>query len=224
MNWDWGYSISIMPALLNGLGVTVMVTLIATAFGLVGGLLLGVMSSMRVPIVSPLASGYIVVFRNSPFLVQLYLIFFALPEIGIVLTPQVSGILGLGLFISAYMAEVYRAGIESVPVEQWEACTAVNLSKLQTWIRVILPQAIPPVIPMLGNYANLAFKLSAYVAVIGTIELFGTALRLGEQSYRYLEPFTLVGILYLVVSVAATVLLRQLEKRMSRSRPQLTVL
>lgn len=221
MNWDWGYALSIMPALLNGLLVTVIVTLIATAFGLVGGLLLGIVSSMRIPVVSRIASGYIVVFRNSPFLVQLYLIFFALPEIGIVLSAQVSGILGLGLFISAYMAEVYRAGIESVPTGQWEACTSINLSRFHTWTRVILPQAIPPVIPMLGNYANLAFKLSAYVAVIGTIELFGTALRLGEQSYRYLEPFTLVGVLYLVVSVALTVSLRQLERRMERHRPQL---
>ncbi|QEE61020.1 ectoine/hydroxyectoine ABC transporter permease subunit EhuD [Salinibacterium sp. dk2585] len=221
MNWDWGYAISIMPMLLNGLLVTVVVTLIATAFGLAGGLLLGIVSSMRIPFFSKIADGYVIVFRNSPFLVQLYLIFFALPEIGIVLTPQVSGVLGLGLFISAYMAEVYRAGIASVPVGQWEATTSINLSKFHTWTRVILPQAIPPIIPMLGNYANLAFKLSAYVAVIGTVELFGTALRLGEQSYRYIEPFTLVGLLYLVVSVAATISLRQLEKRMQRNRPQM---
>jgi polar amino acid transport system permease protein len=222
--WDWNYAISIIPALLNGLLVTIWVTIAATSIGLIGGLLLAIMAASRVPGVSHFARGYVVVFRNSPFLVQLYLIFFALPEIGIVLSPQVSGILGLGLFISAYMAEVFRGGIESVPTGQWEASTAMNLSRFDTWVRVVLPQAIPPVIPMLGNYANLAFKLSAYVAVIGVIELFGTALRLGEQSYRYLEAFTMVGVLYLIISVAVTVLLRQLERSNERKRPQLTTL
>jgi len=223
MIWDWAYAIKIFPELLNGLGVTIIVTLISSSFGLVGGLIAGVISTMRVRVLSALANTYIVVFRNTPFLVQLYLIYFALPEFGIVLSAQVSGVLGLGLFIGAYMAEVFRAGIDSVPVEQWEACKAINLSKFHTWTRIVLPQAIPPVIPMLGNYANLAFKLSAYVAVIGTVELLGTALRLGEQSYRYVEPFTLVGVLYLVVSVAVTVLLRQLEKRISRHRPQMAM-
>jgi len=221
MNWDWSYAIAILPDLLRGLGVTIVVTLIATTIGLIGGLVAGVVSAMRIRVLSAIANGYIVVFRNTPFLVQLYLIYFALPEFGIVLSAEVSGVLGLGVFIGAYMAEVFRAGIDSVPIGQWESCTAINLSKRHTWVRVILPQAIPPVIPMLGNYANLAFKLSAYVAVIGTVELLGTALRLGEQSYRYLEPFTLVGVLYLVVSVAATALIRKLEKRISRNRQQL---
>jgi polar amino acid transport system permease protein len=224
MSWDWAYSISIIPALLSGLWVTLIVTFIATSFGLIGGLGLGILGSMANPVLSRIAGAYVVIFRNTPFLVQLYLIYFALPEFGIVLSSEVSGVLGLGLFISAYMAEVYRAGITSVPSGQWEASISINMSKFHTWTRVILPQAIPPIIPMLGNYANLAFKLSAYVAVIGTIELFGTALRLGERSYRYLEPFTLVGLMYLIVSVAVTVSLRQLEKRMQRTRPQMTTL
>lgn len=221
MNWDWNYSIRIMPELLNGLTVTIVVTLMSTAIGLLLGLIAGVISAMRARVISAVANGYIVAFRNTPFLVQLYLIYFALPEFGIVLSSQVSGVLGLGLFIGAYMAEVFRAGIDSVPTEQWEACTSINLTKFHTWVRIVLPQAIPPIIPMLGNYANLAFKLSAYVAVIGTVELLGTAMRIGEKSYRYLEPFTLVGLLYLVVSVAVTLLLKQLEKRISRNRPQM---
>ena len=220
MNWDWGYAIQILPELLNGLGVTIYVTIVATAMGLLGGLIIGVISAMRLRVFSAIANGYIIVFRNTPFLVQLYLIYFALPEFGNVLTAQVSGILGLGLFISAYMAEVYRAGIDSIPAAQWEACTAINLSKFHTWTRIVLPQAIPPIIPMLGNYANLAFKLSAYVAVIGTVELLGTAMRIGEKTYRYIEPFTLVGLLYLAISIAATVLIKQLEKRIARNRPQ----
>lgn len=220
MNWDWGYALQILPELLNGLGVTIYVTIVATSMGLLGGLIIGVISAMRLRVFSAIANGYIIVFRNTPFLVQLYLIYFALPEFGIVLSAQVSGILGLGLFISAYMAEVYRAGIDSIPAAQWEACTAINLSKFHTWTRIILPQAIPPIIPMLGNYANLAFKLSAYVAVIGTVELLGTAMRIGEKTYRYIEPFTLVGLLYLAISIAATVLIKQLEKRIARNRPQ----
>lgn len=219
MDWKWSYAIEILPQLGRGLLTTLWITIVSSVFGLIGGLLLGILLTTRVRVLSRLAALYVIVFRNSPLLVQLYLIFFALPEVGIVLSPKVSAILALGLFISAYMADVYRGGINDVPAGQWEACTALNLSRRDIWLRIVLPQAIPPIIPMLGNYTNLAFKLSAYAAVIGTIELLGTAMRAGQRSYRYIEPFTMMGLIYLVVSALATLLISLAEKRLRRSRP-----
>jgi polar amino acid transport system permease protein len=218
MTWDWNYTAQIIPTILQGVPSTVLSTLYASVIGLIIGLLLAIAEYRRVPAVGLIARGFIGLIRNTPLIVQLYLAFFGLPFIGITLDPFTCGYVVLGLFTAAYMAGVYRAGIEAVPEEQWEACRALNLPTSRVWFRIIIPQALPPIIPGLGNYVNAAFKLTAYLTVIGVMGILGYALQVGQLSYRYFEPLTIVGLAYLVISILATIVLRLLESVVNRSR------
>lgn len=213
MIWEWGYVIQIFPDLLKGLRLTLVITVLASLLGLVLGFLLAFVIYRKVPLLSQTAKIYVQVIRNTPLLVQVYLFFFALPEFGILISPVASGVIVLGSMTACYMSEIYRAGIEAVPREQWDATTALSLPTRRVWLRIILPQALPPVLPALGNNVNEMLKLTAYASAIGVIELFGQGLRVAELTYRYLVPFTMVGLMYLTFSVTVTVLLRRFELR-----------
>lgn len=213
MTWDWAYALEVLPTLLEGLRLTVTITVLASILALVLGFLIALAINRRVPVLRHVAKVYVQVVRNTPLLVQLYLFFFALPQFGIFISPVASGVIVLGMQAASYMSEIYRAGIEAVPREQWDACVALNLPARRIWTRIVLPQAIPPILPALGNSVNEMLKLTAYAAAIGVVELFGQGLRVAELSYRYLIPFTLMGLLYLIISVTITVLLRRLERR-----------
>ena len=216
MTWDWSYAASLLPDLLKGLLVTVQVTLLASAVALVLGTGMAVVWRTRVRILSPALLGFARVIRGTPLLVQLYVIFFLLPEILPALSPATSAVIGLGINYSTYMAEAVRAGIDGVPAGQWEVATALNLSPRTTWTRIVLPQMLVPTLPVIGNYVNSMFKISALVSAISVVDLFGAATINANSTYRYLEPFTMVGLLYLVVSVPVTVLLHLAERRVAR--------
>ncbi|MGO1973161.1 MAG: ectoine/hydroxyectoine ABC transporter permease subunit EhuD [Propionibacteriaceae bacterium] len=218
MTWEWDYAAEVLPVLLDGMRLTLIITVLASLIALSVGFLLAYVRVRKIPVVAPLAKVYIQVVRNTPLLVQIYLFFFALPQFGITLSPTTSGVIVLGMQAATYMSEVYRSGIEAVPREQWDACVALNLPRKRIWLRVVLPQAIPPIIPALGNSMNEMLKLTAYAAAIGVVELFGQGLRVAELSYRYVVPFTLVGVIYLVVSVTFTILIRRFELRSSRKQ------
>jgi polar amino acid transport system permease protein len=216
MTWDWAYATSLLPDLFKGLLVTVQVTLLASALALVLGTGMAVVWRTRVRILSPALLGFARVIRGTPLLVQLYIIFFLLPEILPALSPTTSAVIGLGINYSTYMAEAVRAGIDGVPAGQWEVATALNLSPRTTWTRIVLPQMFVPTLPVIGNYVNSMFKISALVSAISVVDLFGAATINANSTYRYLEPFTMVGLLYLVVSVPVTVLLHLAERRVAR--------
>ena len=216
MTWDWSYAASLLPDLLKGLLVTVQVTLLASTLALVLGTGMAVVWRTRVRILSPALLGFARVIRGTPLLVQLYIIFFLLPEILPALSPATSAVIGLGINYSTYMAEAVRAGIDGVPAGQWEVATALNLSPRTTWTRIVLPQMLVPTLPVIGNYVNSMFKISALVSAISVVDLFGAATINANSTYRYLEPFTMVGLLYLVVSVPVTVLLHLAERRVAR--------
>jgi polar amino acid transport system permease protein len=122
-----------------------------------------------------------------------------------------AGILALGLHYGSYCSEVYRAGLENVPRGQWEASTALNLSPYHTFRDIIIPQAIPPVVPALGNYFVALFKETPLLSAIAVLELMQTAKILGSETFRYTEPITLVGLYFLVFSLVAAALVRRLE-------------
>jgi polar amino acid transport system permease protein len=157
------------------------------------------------------AVAYIEFVRSTPLLIQLFFLFYVLPAFGITMSSLLTGILGLGLHYSTYTAEVYRSGIEGVPRGQWEAAVALNLPPFQTWTRVILPQAIPPIIPVLGNYLIGMFKDTPLLATITVRELLGAALNAAGESFRYLEPISLVGAIFFVLSYPSALLIRRLE-------------
>jgi polar amino acid transport system permease protein len=155
--------------------------------------------------------------RSTPLVIQLFFLFYALPLYGIALSPMTAGIIGLGLHYSTYLSEVYRSGIEAVPKGQWEAARALNFGKAQTWTRIVLPQSVPPTIPVMGNYLIVMFKETPTLSAITLVELLTTAKSIGSQSFKYLEAFTLVGVLFLLMSYPSGWLVRRLEERWKRN-------
>ncbi|RWK47823.1 MAG: ectoine/hydroxyectoine ABC transporter permease subunit EhuD [Mesorhizobium sp.] len=219
MEWDWNFVRQIMPVLVQGVKITILATLLGSILAAAVGLViaLGRRSDNRIVARS---IGLIAEFiRGTPLLVQLYFIFYVLPDVGILLPPLLAGVIGLGVHYGTYTAEVYRAGIDNVPRGQWEAAKACNLSSRQTWTRIILPQAIPPMIPALANYFIGMFKETPLLSAITVLELMNQAKIVANSYYRYLEPITLVGAFFLAISLIAVVLMRWLEQRYGRIEP-----
>jgi polar amino acid transport system permease protein len=218
MEWDWKFTLEIFPLLIEGAIITIQATLLGTILALLVGLIWAIgrrseHRAIRYPIIW--VTSFI---RGTPLLVQLYFLFFVLPDIGIRLDPLVAGIIGLGLHYSTYMAEVYRTGIDNISKGQWEASKAVNLSYSQTWINIIIPQAVPPMIPVLGNYFISMFKETPLLSAITVIELMTIARTEANFAYRYLEPMTMVGIFFLVISIPAALMLKKLEIRLNKDK------
>jgi polar amino acid transport system permease protein len=214
MNFE--YLRQVAPELAQGLRVTVEATAVGMTLASVLGLIVASVRLLRIPILGRLLGLYVLFFRNTPFLIQLYFLFYVLPEWGIVLSATVVGILGLALQYSAYTAEMYRAGFESVPKGQWEAAHALNLSRVQTLRLVILPQAIRPILPALGNQLISMFKDSSLLAAITIYELFGTARELASVSFQFTTLFTAVGLIYFALSYPSSLLVNRLQSRFGR--------
>jgi polar amino acid transport system permease protein len=218
MIWDSRFAISILPDLLQGLWVTVQITLAGTVIALLLGLVVAVVRFSRLPVVSRVLDFYVQFVRGTPLLIQAYCAFFILPDYGLSFSPMATGIVVIGLNYSAYTAEVYRSGILDVPRGQWEAATALDLPIGATWTRIILPQAVRLVIPVLGNYLIQMFKDSAVLSAITVFELLAHAQAIGSNNFRYLEPLTIAGLLFLLVSYPASQIVRRLERRLALSR------
>ena len=216
MEWDWEFVRQIMPILLDGVKITILATILGSALAAVVGLAIALLRRSPNRIVSRSVGFAAEFIRGTPLLVQLYFIFFVLPDVGILLPPLVAGVIGLGLHYGTYAAEVYRAGIDNVPRGQWEAAKACNLTARQTWTRIILPQAIPPMIPALANYFIAMFKETPLLSAITVLELMNQAKSVASSYYRYIEPMTLVGAFFLVISLFSVFLLRWLERRYGR--------
>ncbi|MFE9998314.1 ectoine/hydroxyectoine ABC transporter permease subunit EhuD [Streptomyces avermitilis] len=216
MNWNWSTLGDFMPRFWDGVLVTlealVLGSLIAFALGLVWALAQrSSLKAVRWPVLA--VTEFI---RNTPLLVQLFFFFYVLPEWGITLSALATGVIGLGLHYSTYTAEVYRAGIDGVPVGQWEAATALSLPRSRTWTAVILPQALRRVVPALGNYVIAMLKDSPMLMTIGVLEMLGEARQFGSRTFHMDEPIVLVGVAFIVIAYPASLLLRALERRLAR--------
>ncbi len=214
--WDWEFTISILPLMLEGLKITLLATFLAFGFAVIMGLLLAIARRSSLKILSLPVKAFIEFIRSTPPLAQLFFIFYVFPKFGLVLTPLVAGVLGLGLHYSTYLSEVYRSGIDSIPRGQWEAAKALNFSKVRTWVSIIIPQAIPPIIPVMGNYLIGMFKDTPLLSAITLVELLQTAKIIGAQSFRYLEPITMVGIIFLILSYVSSLGVQLLELRLNQ--------
>ncbi|MGW0989343.1 ectoine/hydroxyectoine ABC transporter permease subunit EhuD [Streptomyces sp. NPDC002486] len=215
MKWDWSAVSGFMPHLWEGLLVTLQIlalgSLISFALGLVWALL------MRVPsrwVTWPV--GVVTEFvRNTPLLVQLFFLFYVLPEWGVTFSALTTGVFAIGLHYSTYTMQVYRAGIEAVPVGQWEAATALNLPLRRTWTAVILPQAVRRVVPALGNYVISMLKDTPMVMAITVLEMLGQARLYSQEHFQFTEPLTVIGVAFIVISYLASLALRALERRLA---------
>jgi polar amino acid transport system permease protein len=204
--------------LLSGLKVTVEATIGGSLIALVLGLVFAVVRMVRVPVLWRLLLVVTEFLRGTPLLVQLYFAFFVLPSLGVQISALTTGIFVLGLYNACYTAEVYRAAVQTVSKEQLEAATALNLPAVRRWRAIILPQALPAAAPALGNYVIAMFKESALLSTITVAELLLKAQTYGQDTYRYVEPMTVAGLLYLAVSVIASAGVRWLERRTTYAR------
>jgi polar amino acid transport system permease protein len=211
MLWNWEYTWEILPVLMRASIVTIQATLLGFALAATLGLLLAILRMSKSQWVALPTAGFVEFIRSTPLLIQIFFIYFVFPEFGVTLDAFTAGVLAIGVHYATYCSECYRAGLANVPRGQWEACTALNLSGYHTFRDIIVPQAIPPIVPALGNYFVALFKETPLLSAIAVLELMQTAKILGSASFRYVEPITLVGVFFLVFSLIAASLVRLLE-------------
>jgi polar amino acid transport system permease protein len=214
--WDWSYAFEILPILARASIITVEATLLGFVLAAVLGLVLAILRMSRSSWVSVPTVGFIELIRSTPLLIQIFFVFFVFPKFGVTFDAFTAGVLAIGVHYATYCSECYRAGLANVPRGQWEASTALNLSGYHTFRDIIIPQAIPPVVPALGNYFVALFKETPLLSAIAVLELMQTAKILGSENFRYVEPITLVGLFFLVFSLIAAGLVRALEGWVNR--------
>ncbi len=210
---DWSGYLSLI---LQGAIVTVQLTLMGSALALVMAFIAGLGRVSRFAILRALATAYIEFFRGTSIFVQLFFAYFVLPFAGITLEPMETGVLALGLNVGAYGAEVVRGAIQSIGREQYEACVALNLSRYQTLRHVIVPQALPLMLPTFGNNAIELLKATAIVSLISLHDMTFQAQVVRAQTGNTLIPFTTILVLYFLMAIAISTAIRWLERRLTR--------
>lgn len=220
--WKWDYVVELLPKLLNAFLVTLGATFLGFLLSVLIGLILAIAGRSGYRPIRWTVRSIVEFIRSTPLLVQVFFLYYSVPMItGLAMSAFVTGVIALGLHYGTYMSEVFRSGINAVPRGQWEASTALHLSKRKTWLSVILPQALPPVIPMMGNYLIVIFKETPTLSAITLVELLLTAKSTASVTYRVFEPYTIVGLLFLLVSLIFSYGIRRLEKRMfQREHPE----
>ncbi|MCZ7460093.1 ectoine/hydroxyectoine ABC transporter permease subunit EhuD [Streptomyces sp. WMMC940] len=216
MTWDWSAVADFMPRFWEGVLVTLQILVLGSLLSFTLGLVwaLGLRSGSRIvrwPV------GMVTEFiRNTPLLVQLFFLFFVLPEWGVQFSALTTGTIAIGLHYSTYTAQVYRAGIDAVPAGQWEAATALSLPAHRTWSAVILPQAVRRIAPALGNYVIAMLKDTPLLAGISVLEMLQQSRLESAATFQYTEPLTVVGIAFILIAYPASLLVRTLERRLAR--------
>ena len=218
MYWCWEVAFDVLPQLAKGVVVTVQATIVASLLAYVLGLGIAILKMSKSKLLRIVLYWTTEFIRRTPILVQLYIVFYVLPDYGIFFEAFTCGVLVLGIHFSTYTAEVFRAGIDNVPKGQWEAAKSLNYNQYETLKNVILPQAIPPMIPPLANYLITMFKETPLLAAITVVELFRAADQYSNSHYKYLEPMTLVGVFFLIVSIPSAILAMKLEKRFKQRK------
>lgn len=217
--WSWETFVDAFPIIITGINVTLGLTVTSFILALIVGFVWLILESTPIKAFNFIIYWIREFIRSTPPIVQIFFLYYAwpmVPYIGTSFTPFIAATLALGIHFSTYVSEVYRSGIDSVDKGQWEASTALNLSLKDKWFNVVLPQALPPTIPMLGNYLIILFKEVPLAATIGVVGILSIARSYGAETWSYLEPLTIVAILFLVLSYPSGLLVRMLENKMNR--------
>jgi polar amino acid transport system permease protein len=210
---DWNIIVHYFPFLAKGALLTLEISILSLILGLIFGLSAALGKLSRNFFVRYIAVFYIWLIRSTPLLVQLFIIYFGLPQLGIDLGPYISGVLGLGLNVGAYNAETIRGGIQSIPQGQQEAARSLGMSSALAMRRIILPQALRIIIPPLGNNFVILIKDTSLVSTITLVELTLTAQRFIGSTYKPFEMYVMAAFLYAVLTTSASLLLGKLETR-----------
>lgn len=214
---NWSFFTSIIPILLIGMKVTVEATIFGFLIALTLGLVFALLRAIPLRIVSWPTAFVIEFVRDTPLLIQLYFLYYVLPDVGITLPALLTGVVTLGIQYSAYTSEVYRAGLQAVPKGQWEASRALNLSTMRIYRDVVIPQAIPRIVPALANYLVSIIKDTPILSAITVLEMLDVAKIVGDRTFRYMIPLSLVGILFLILTVIAAAGVRLLERYLPKA-------
>jgi len=212
---DFSVVIKNLPLFLKGVFLTVEISFVAIVIGLVIGILGAAARTSRFKTLHVIGATYVEVFRNTPLLIQIFIIFFGLPGLGIKLSPYASGLTALVLYVGAYNTEVIRAGLEAVAKGQVEAAKSLGLTGVQTFLYIVLPQTLRISLPALGNNWVALVKNSSLVSVIGMVELTWVASDLNALTFRSFELFGAATLFYLILIFILTNIQNFVEKRFS---------
>lgn len=216
MGFDFGFALSNVPAILGAIGMTLLVA-VASCFGAAAlGFCLEIVRRMG-GIVGLLVRFLIDFIRATPVLVWLYCLYFILPFYGVRLSALTLGVVGLSLYYSGYLAEVFKAGIDAIAKGQQEAARALGIGRLDTVVFVIAPQMLRNIAAPMGNYFVSILKATPYLAVLAVPEMLGAAFDIASDTYRYAEPLTVAGIIFLALALAISQGVKWLEKRLAVS-------
>jgi polar amino acid transport system permease protein len=216
--WRWDFAYEILPKMLWATLNTIMAAGIGYAIAVVVGLIFLIGQRTPYKVINILVREIVEFIRSTPLLIQLFFLYFVGPQFGIILSAWVTAMITIGLHFGTYLSEVYRGALEGVPKSQWEACRALNFKTSYTYRRIVLPQAFPIAIPGMGNYLVGIFKDTPLLSTIGVAELFHAATSVGGEHYRYLEPYTMVGVIFLILSIPAAIGIRKLEKSVNKAQ------
>ncbi len=215
---DWDFVLtSGQVILLQGAPITVLVSALSIFFATILAVLGALARISLNPVLNGIGSFYVSLFRGTPLLLQIFFMYFALPQIGIVLDPIPSGVAALSLNYGAYMTEIFRAGIQAVPRGQREAAQALGMQERHVMRRIVLPQAIRIVIPAIGNEFIAMIKDSALVSIITVHETLWLAQRLGRTAFEPLTALLIAGAVYWTLTIIFTSFQERLERRLARS-------
>jgi polar amino acid transport system permease protein len=210
---NWQVVVESRNVLLGGFLVTVQLSVLAIALGTSLGLVVGLIRTTHVPVLAQIARGYIEVFRGSPLLMQLFFVYFGLPYLGFDVDRLFAAVLALTLYSGAYIAEIIRAGIESVPKGQIEAAYSLGLSFYEVMRYVVLPQTVTVALPpLIGFYIGLV-KDTSLATIIGYRELIRESQSIIDRTARPLEVYTAVAALYFLICYPLSLLATRLERR-----------
>ncbi|OLZ51573.1 amino acid ABC transporter permease [Amycolatopsis keratiniphila] len=205
------------PMLLQGLGVTVLLGVASFVFGSILGALIALARISGFRALRAVAISYVSVFRGTPLLIQIMLLYFGLPQLGIQLAPIPSAILALTLFSAAYLSENFRGGILGVDKGQWEASSSIGMPYWRTFRRIVFPQAIRIATPAVGSRFIALMKDTSLASAVTVVELTRVAESVGNASFRYMEAFLVAALMYWMINTVLSIGQGMLERRLGRA-------
>ncbi|MGO1510808.1 MAG: ectoine/hydroxyectoine ABC transporter permease subunit EhuD [Actinomycetaceae bacterium] len=210
--WSWDRAAEVFPDLLVAfLQVTLVATVVGSAIAAVLGLVVAIARRVLPKWIWMPVHAVMEFIRMTPVVIQLLFVYYTFNS----LSGMTIGVVVLGVHYATYMAEVYRSGIDAIPKGQWEAATALSMSRTRTWVKVIIPQAVRTTLPALGTWVISMFKDTPFLTVIFVNEMVREAERYGSRTFTYTEALVLAGLIFLVASYGTSVLLRKMEKRLA---------
>jgi len=221
-NLDFSFMLKYTPFIFKGVGTTIFVSICSIAFACIMALLGAVSRLSKNPILYGVSTFYVSIIRGTPLIVQIFVIYLGLPQLGIVLSAVPAGIIALSVNYGAYMTEIFRAGIQAIRRGQVEAAYSLGMTYTQMMKRIVLPQALRIIIPPTGNEFIAMLKDSALVAFLGVWELFFRAQKVGRQNFRNMETLLIAALFYWMVTILFQYFQGRLETRLSKGTTKIT--